>query len=82
MGSPLSPAGALGPESGEAPSPQPLVQAALSLRSRTGQHSCGRGSLPAACLNLAPASDDPAPPPPSFAGLGEPAGEALRGDLP
>lgn len=64
------------------PLPLPLVQAALSLSSRTGQHSCGRGSLPSACLNLAPASDDPAPPPPNGPGLVEPAGEGLRGDLP
>lgn len=36
-----------------------------------GQHSCKPGPLPPACLNLAPASDDPAPPPPTGAGLGE-----------
>lgn len=68
------------------PLPQPQAQAALSLRSWTGQHSCGRGPLPPACLNLAPASGDPAPPPtrwrrpratcrkaPCFGGEGRPA---------
>lgn len=57
------------------PLPQPQAQAALSLRSWTGQHSCGRGPLPPACLNLAPASDDLAPPPPTGTGLREPAGK-------
>lgn len=46
------------------PLPQPRAQEALSLRGWTGQHSCGPGPLPPACLNLAPASGDPAPPPP------------------
>lgn len=35
-----------------------------------GQHSCGPGPLPPACLNLAPASGDPAPPPRAAFSLG------------
>lgn len=83
----LSPrGGGFGAQEQGGPLPQPQAQAVLSLRSWTGQHSCGPGPLPPACLNLAPASGDPAPPPPTGTGLGEPAGEgpALRvgGGLP
>lgn len=75
MGSPLGRARALGPKSREAPSP--------SLRPRRRCHSgAGRASTavaeapsPPACLNLAPASDDLAPPPPTGTGLREPAGK-------
>lgn len=52
------------------PLPQPQAQAVLSLSSWTGQHSCLRGTLPPSCLNLAPASGDPAPPPPLAQALG------------
>lgn len=45
------------------PLPQPLVQAALSLSSRTGQHSCGRGSLPRSAPKLSPHLRRPGPSP-------------------
>lgn len=57
------------------PLPHPEAQAVLSLRSWTRQHSCRRCPLPPACLNLAPASGDPALPPPTGTGLWDPAGE-------
>lgn len=86
-GVPSPPSRGFGAREQGGPLPQSQAQAALSLRTWTGQHSCGPGSpLPPACLNLDPASGDPAPPPPTGIGLGEAAreGPALRvgGGLP
>lgn len=83
---PLSPKPALwGPRAGRPPPPTAGPGGAVTQELDRPAQLRARPPPPS-CLNLDPASGDPAPPPPAGAGLGLPAGErpalGVRGGLP